>query len=412
MRTAGGIGQQEIPLGSIRSRNDGNIAAARLRGLELSEIVQISERAAALRAEGRDIIALSTGEPDLPTPDFVIEAAHQAACAGQTRYTATVGTTQLRAAVAQRAGVTPSEVIISTGAKQVLANAMLSTLDLGDEVVMPAPFWTSYADIVRLAGGVPVIVPCDMADDFKLSAAALEQAITPRTRWLMLNSPSNPTGAVYSEQEIRALADVLERHPQVWVLADEIYRELTFVPFTSFTEVAPALKDRTLIVDGVSKAWSMTGWRIGWGTGPRALISAMIKVQGQITSGACSVSQAAALAAITGPQDELTRRNDLFRRRRDTVVARLSAIKGLNCAVPDGAFYLFPSCAELLTSQGGPFASDAEFCAWLLEEAGVAVVPGRAFRLPGHFRLSFAYSDADLEKGISRISAALDRRTK
>lgn len=410
MRSADDNAMQDIRAVSGPIRDDGDIAAARLKGLELSEIVQISERAAALRAEGRDIIALSTGEPDLPTPDFVIEAAHQAACAGPTRYTATVGTPQLRAAVAQRAGVTPSEVIISTGAKQVLANAMLATLDPGDEVVIPAPFWTSYADIVRLAGGVPVIIPCDMADGFKLSAAALEQAITPRTRWLMLNSPSNPTGAVYSEQEIRALADVLEKHPQVWVLADEIYRELSFVPFTSFTDAAPALKDRTLVVDGVSKAWSMTGWRIGWGIGPRKLVSEMIKVQGQITSGACSVSQAAALAAITGPREELARRKDLFLRRRDTVAARLSAIKGLHCAPSDGAFYVFPSCAELLTSQGGSFASDTEFCAWLLEETGVAVVPGRAFGLPGHFRLSFAYSDADLEEGISRIHAALDRR--
>lgn len=411
MRSAGSIGLQEIPSAPGPSRDDGSIAASRLKGIELSEIVQISERAASLRADGRDIIALSTGEPDLPTPDFVIEAANQAARAGQTRYTATAGTPQLRSAVAQGAKVEPSEVIISTGAKQVIANAMLATLDAGDEVVMPAPFWTSYADIVRLAGGVPVVVPCNMQHGFKLGASDLEKAITPRTRWLMLNSPSNPTGAVYSELEIAAIASVLEQHPQVWVLADEIYRELAFVPFTSFPQAAPALKDRTLVVDGVSKAWSMTGWRIGWGVGPRNLIGEMVKVQGQITSGACSISQAAALAAITGPLEELAKRNALFRQRRDSVVASLSAIRGLQCAPPDGAFYVFPSCAALLKAQGGPFGSDAEFCAWLLEEAGVAVVPGRAFGLPGHFRLSFAYSDADLANGISRIAAALDGKT-
>ncbi len=381
-------------------------------GIDLSEIVQISERAARLRAAGKDIVTLSTGEPDLPTPDHIIEAANTAARAGQTRYTATAGTAELRNAVAQDAGVEVSDVMISTGAKQVIANAMLATLNAGDEVIMPAPFWTSYADIVRLAGGVPVIVPCGMDTGFKLTPDALAAALTPRTRWLMLNSPSNPSGAVYAAEEIAALATVLETQPGVMVLADEIYRELCYVPFASFTDAAPNLRDRTLIVDGVSKAFSMTGWRIGWGIGPAALISAMIKVQGQVTSGACSVAQAAALAAVTGDRSLLDTRRALFLKRRDTVVSGLNAVSGLTCPAPDGAFYAFPSCADLLTDAGGPFVDDAALCAWLLDTAGVAIVPGRAFGLPGHLRLSFAYSDADLSTALTRVTDALERKTQ
>lgn len=383
--------------------------ANRLNGIDLSEIVQISEQAERMRAAGRDIVALSTGEPDLPTPEHVIEAAHAAARAGQTRYTATAGTSTLRTAVAGQAGVAQQNVIISTGAKQVIANAMLATLNAGDEVIMPAPFWTSYADIVRLAGGAAVVVPCGMDTGFKLTPEALEAALTPRTRWLMLNSPSNPSGAVYSADEIAALATVLQAHPNVMVLADEIYCELCYVPFASFTEAAPALRERTLVVDGVSKAFSMTGWRIGWGIGPAPLISAMIKVQGQVTSGACSVAQAAALAAVSGERGQLHTRRELFRARRETVVTRLNAITGLTCPLPEGAFYAFPSCAALLVDAGGPFADDAAFCAWLLETAGVAIVPGRAFGLPGHLRLSFAYSDADLSAALARIAEALER---
>jgi aspartate aminotransferase len=384
--------------------------ASRLNGLDLSEIVQISERAAQLRTEGHDIVALSTGEPDLPTPDHIIDAAHAAARAGQTRYTPTAGTPALRTAVANRADVEMPNVMIATGAKQVIANAMLATLNDGDEVIMPAPFWTSYADIVRLAGGVPVIVPCGMDAGFKLAPDALAAALTAQTRWLMLNSPSNPSGAVYSAEEIAALATVLDAHPDVMVLADEIYRELCYVPFASFTQAAPGLRDRTLIVDGVSKAFSMTGWRIGWGIGPAALISAMIKVQGQVTSGACSVSQAAALAAVTGDQSLLDDRRAMFQARRDMVVGRLDSIEGLQCPVPDGAFYAFPSCAGLLADAGGPFNDDAALCAWLLDTAGVAVVPGRAFGLSGHLRLSFAYSDADLGSALARITDALERK--
>lgn len=372
--------------------------AGRLDGIELSEIVQISERAAQLRAGGADIVALSTGEPDFPTPAHVIEAAHRAALAGQTRYPATAGTPALRAGIASDAGVEPANVIVSTGAKQVLAGAFMATLDPDDEVITTAPFWTSYADMVRLAGGVPVVLDCPGDQGFKLTPAQLEGAITPRTRWLLLNTPSNPTGAIYSQAELQALGAVLERHPHVWVISDEIYQHLAYVPFTPFVQAVPELADRTLIVNGVSKAYSMTGWRIGWGIGPAPLIKAMVAVQGQITSGACSIAQAAALAALTGPQDLLAERRDEMRSRRDLVVAGLNAA-GLDCALPDGAFYVFPKTPAQMPV-------DHEFCHYLLDNAGVALVPGRAFGMPGHLRLSFAYARQSLEEGIARIARA------
>ncbi len=256
-----------------------------------------------------------------------------------------------------------------------------------------------------MAGGRPVVVPCTMEAGFKLSPAALEAAITPRTRWLMLNSPSNPSGAIYSGDEIRALAEVLVRHPQVWILSAEIYEHLSYVPFTPFRSAAPELAGRLLVVNGVSKAWSMTGWRIGWGIGPAALVRAMGAVQGQITSGACSIAQAAALAALTGDQGLLEPRRAAMRARRDRVVAGLNAMPGVRCPAPDGAFYTFPDMTGAI--EAGGFASDAALCAWLLDEAGVAIVPGRAFGLPGHARLSFAYAEADLDAGIGRIHAAL-----
>ncbi|WP_170559237.1 pyridoxal phosphate-dependent aminotransferase [Ruegeria atlantica] len=373
--------------------------AKRLEGIELSEIVRISEHAARLRAQGVDVVALSTGEPDFPTPTHIVEAAHSAAVAGQTRYPATAGTPALRSAIADEAGVGPENVIISTGAKQVLSGAMLATLNPGDEVIMAAPFWTSYADMVRLAGGVPVILSCPSTQMFKMTPDQLEAAITPRTRWLMLNSPSNPTGAVYSKAELRALGAVLRNYPQVWVISDEIYQHLSFVPFTPFVQAVPELADRTLIVNGVSKAYSMTGWRIGWGVGPVALIKAMVAVQGQITSGACSIAQAAALAAVTGPQDLLAERRHAMQARRDLVVKSLNAA-GLECAMPDGAFYVFPKSPAKMSV-------DHEFCSYLLNEAGVALVPGRAFGMPGHLRLSFAYATESLQEGVRRIAGAI-----
>ncbi|MGO4854023.1 pyridoxal phosphate-dependent aminotransferase [Phaeovulum sp. W22_SRMD_FR3] len=379
--------------------------SARMSGIEISQIVQITEQAAQLRAEGHDIVALSTGEPDFPTPNAVIEAAHAAALNGQTKYTATAGTPALRDAIAKINGVTRAQVVVSTGAKQVLANAMLATLDPGDEVIIPTPYWTSYSDIVAMAGGTAVTIPCEMSSGFKLTAEALAQAITPRSRWLMLNSPSNPSGAIYSAAEIRALADVLADHPQVWVLADEIYEHLSYVPFTSFAAVAPELAGRTLVVNGVSKSWSMTGWRIGWGVGPVPLMQAMAAVQGQITSGASSVSQAAALAALTGDQADLAVRLEVLDTRRKMMVAGLNAMPGIICPEPDGAFYVFPDIRGMMTRGG--FATCTEACQWLLDKAHVAIVPGAAFGLPGHARISFAYGEDDLNKGLSRMAKAL-----
>ncbi|CUH48903.1 pyridoxal phosphate-dependent aminotransferase [Ruegeria atlantica] len=372
--------------------------ADRLDGIELSEIVRISEQAARLRAQGVDVIALSTGEPDFPTPSHVVEAANRAAIDGQTRYPATAGTPALRSAIATEAGAHPENVVVSTGAKQVLSCAMMATLNPGDEVIMAAPFWTSYADMVSLAGGVPVVVSCPATQKFKLTPDQLEAAITPRTRWLLLNSPSNPTGAVYSKAELQALGAVLQNYPQVWVISDEIYQHLSFVPFTPFVQAVPALAERTLIVNGVSKAYSMTGWRIGWGIGPAELIKAMVAVQGQITSGACSIAQAAALEAITGPQGLLAERCQAMRARRDLVVEGLNAA-GLECALPDGAFYVFPKTHAKM-------ATDHEFCRFLLDEAGVALVPGRAFGMSGHLRLSFAYAAESLQEGMRRIAEA------
>ncbi len=376
--------------------------APRIASLEISEIAQLSERAAALRAAGREVVALSTGEPDFPTPGHVIEAAHAAAVAGQTRYPATMGTPALRNAIAAMNAVTPDNVIVSTGAKQVIANAMLASLDTADEVVIPAPFWTSYADIVRMAGGTPVFVQCPMDQDFKITPHDLEAAITPATRWLMLNAPSNPSGMIYSAEEQKALAQVLARHPHVLVMVDEIYEHLSYAPYSSFKAAAPELAGRILIVNGVSKAYSMTGWRIGWGIGPEGLIKAMGVVQGQITSGACSIAQAAALAAITGPQDLLAERRDILKARRNKVVTALNDMPGIRCPVPDGAFYAFPEISGAI--EAGGFASDADLCTALLDRAGVAIVPGRAFGLSGHARLSFAYADADLDTGLARMA--------
>ncbi|WP_425045188.1 pyridoxal phosphate-dependent aminotransferase [Primorskyibacter sp. S87] len=373
--------------------------ASRLDGIELSEIVQISERAADLKAQGRDVIALSTGEPDFATPPHVVEAAHRAAREGQTRYPATAGISALRSVIAAEADADADNVIVSTGAKQVLAGAFLATLNQGDEVIIPAPFWTSYADMVRLAGGVPVILRCSACRGFKLRPEQLEAAITPRSRWLLLNSPSNPTGAVYSRDELRGLGKVLMDNPHVWVISDEIYQHLSYAPFAPFARAVPELVDRTLTVNGVSKAYSMTGWRIGWGLGPRPLIKAMVAVQGQITSGACSIAQAATLAAVTGPQKLLAERRTVLGHRRDLVVASLNAA-GLECAWPDGAFYAFPRCPE-------PMPEDSAFCQHLLESEGVALVPGRAFGMPGHLRLSFAYATETLELGLQRIARAV-----
>jgi len=387
--------------------------AARIASVELSEILQISEAAAAMKKAGRDVISLGTGEPDFPTPAAVVDASYEAAQAGQTTYTATAGTAELRAAIAADCarvnGYTPeaSEVIVCTGAKQVIFNAFFATLEPGEEVIIGAPYWTSYPDMVGVCGGVPVIVPTTAGSGFAITPDQLRAAITPRTRWLLLNSPGNPSGAVYTAAQLAALAEVLRDRPHVGIIADEIYQHICYVPFTSFRMVAPDLADRTLIVNGVSKSYAMTGWRIGWGIAPKRLIEAMIAVQGQITSGASSVSQAAALAALTGDQQMLAERSDDFRARRDMVQDALNATGMIECGSADGAFYLFPDCTATFgktAPNGTRIAADADFCRALLEVEGVALVPGRAFGVPGHFRLSYAYSRASLTEACKRIA--------
>ncbi|WP_304613583.1 pyridoxal phosphate-dependent aminotransferase [Paracoccus sp. (in: a-proteobacteria)] len=386
----------------------------RLARIKPSPTIAMTTRAADLRAQGRDIISLSAGEPDFDTPENVRDAAKAAIDAGHTRYTAVDGTPSLKRAIADKFArengldYAPAQITVGTGGKQILYNALMATLDDGDEVIVPAPYWVSYPDMVLLAGGTPVVVECDQASGFRLTPDALEAAITPRTKWLILNSPSNPSGAGYDRAQMAALCDVLLRHPQVWVLADDIYEHLVFDGFEFCTpaQVEPRLKDRVLTMNGVSKSYAMTGWRIGYGAGPEALIKAMAKLQSQSTSNPCSISQYAAEAALTGPQDYITDSRAVFQRRRDLVVAGLNACPGLDCPVPQGAFYVYPSIAGLigLTSAGGtPIDSDEAFANALLDETGVAVVFGAAFGLSPHFRISYATSDAVLQDAMARI---------
>ncbi len=392
------------------------VRSDRAVAVKLSEIVRISEAVQARKAKGEDILSFGTGEPDFPTPENIIEAAHSAMLAGQTTYPPTQGISALREAIIENTASDPSakpdqsEVIVCTGAKQVLANAFLATLNQGDEIIVPAPYWTSYADIVAFCQASLVPVACTGEAEFKLSPAQLSEAIKPKTKWLLLNSPGNPSGALYTAHELSALADILRANPHVWILADEIYQHISYDTFTSFREIAPDLLGRMLIVNGVSKAYAMTGWRLGWGIGPRELITTMVGVQGQSTSGASSISQAAALAALTGPQDVLSKRLASFKERRDYVVAALNKTRLLDCLTPGGAFYVFPSCEKtfgLKTPDGNEITTDAEFCTYILANAGVALVPGRAFGLPGHFRLSYAYAMADLKEGCARIANAV-----
>ncbi|WP_295167115.1 pyridoxal phosphate-dependent aminotransferase [uncultured Paracoccus sp.] len=386
----------------------------RLARIKPSPTIAMTTRAADLRAQGRDIISLSAGEPDFDTPENVRDAAKAAIDAGHTRYTAVDGTPSLKRAIADKFArengldYAPAQITVGTGGKQILYNALMATLDDGDEVIVPAPYWVSYPDMVLLAGGTPVVVECDQASGFRLTPDALEAAITPRTKWLILNSPSNPSGAGYDRAQMAALCDVLLRHPQVWVLADDIYEHLVFDGFEFCTpaQVEPRLKDRVLTMNGVSKSYAMTGWRIGYGAGPEALIKAMAKLQSQSTSNPCSISQYAAEAALTGPQDYITDSRAVFQRRRDLVVAGLNACPGLDCPVPQGAFYVYPSIAGLigLTSAGGtPIDSDEAFANALLDETGVAVVFGAAFGLSPHFRISYATSDTVLQDAMARI---------
>ncbi len=379
-----------------------------------SPTIAVTNKARELKAAGRDIIGLGAGEPDFDTPAHIKEAAKAAIDAGYTKYTAVDGIPELKAAIcakfARENGLTytPEQVTVGTGGKQVLINALMATLNPGDEVVIPAPYWVSYPDMVLLAGGEPVAVAAGPETAYKLTPAQLEAAITPRTKWFIFNSPSNPTGAGYTWDELKALTDVLLRHPHVWVLTDDMYEHLVYDDFVFCTpaQVEPALYDRTLTVNGVSKAYAMTGWRIGYAAGPVALIKAIGKIQSQTTSNPCSVSQYAALEALTGPQDFIESNKALFQRRRDLVVSMLNAAPGITCPVPEGAFYVYPTIGGCLgkTSAGGTVITDDEtFATALLEETGVAVVFGAAFGLSPAFRISYATSDALLEDACARI---------
>ncbi|MBK4215339.1 pyridoxal phosphate-dependent aminotransferase [Paracoccus caeni] len=386
----------------------------RLARIKPSPTIAMTTRAAELRAQGQDIIGLSAGEPDFDTPSTIRDAAKAAIDAGHTRYTAVDGTPSLKRAICEKFSrengldYKPSEISVGTGGKQILFNALLATLNEGDEVIIPAPYWVSYPDMVILAGGTPVIVECGIEDGFRLTAEALEAAITPRTKWLILNSPSNPSGAAYDHDQIKALTDVLLRHPQVWVLADDIYEHLVFDGFEFATpaQVEPKLKDRVLTMNGVSKAYAMTGWRIGYGAAPEALIKAMAMLQSQSTSNPSSIGQYAAEAALNGPQDYIAESRAVFQRRRDLVVAGLNDCPGIDCPTPQGAFYVYPSIRGLIgktSAAGTAIADDEAFANALLEETGVAVVFGAAFGLSPHFRISYATSDAQLTEAVARI---------
>ena len=394
--------------------------AQRISSIGVSEILKIGAKAQALKREGRPVIILGAGEPDFDTPDHIKEAAWKAMQAGQTKYTALDGTPELKAAIRDKfsrenaVDYALDEITVATGAKQILFNAMMATLNPGDEVIIPTPYWTSYSDIVQIAEAKPVLIACNAEAGFRLQAEQLEAAITPKTRWVILNSPSNPSGAGYRAEDYRPLLDVLLNHPQVWLLVDDMYEHIVYDGFEFVTPAAlePGLKNRILTVNGVSKAYAMTGWRIGYAGGPRELIKAMAVVQSQATSCPSSISQAASVAALNGPQDFLVERKASFQRRRDLVVAGLNAIDGLDCRVPEGAFYTFSGCAGVLgktTPSGKRLETDADFCAYLLEDANVAVVPGSAFGLSPFFRISYASAESELKEALTRIAEACAR---
>lgn len=380
-----------------------------------SPTVAVTTKAKELKAAGVDVIGLGAGEPDFDTPENIKAAAIDAINRGETKYTAPDGIPELKAAICakfKRENVLeyiPSQVIVSTGGKQVLFNALLSTLNEGDEVIIPAPYWVSYPDMVRLCGGEPIIVEAPIEANFKITPEQLEAAITPKTKWFIFNSPSNPTGSGYTWDELKALTDVLLRHPHVWVMTDDMYEHIVYAPFEFCTpaQVEPALYDRTLTVNGVSKAYAMTGWRIGYAAGPEILIKAMVKVQGQSTTNPSSISQWAAVEALNGPQDYIPMSRVAFERRRDLIAGLLNEIDGIECPVPEGAFYVYPSIKGLIgkVSQAGQrIDTDEEFATALLEEEGVAVVFGAAFGLSPNFRVSYATSDEALIEAAARIA--------
>ena len=391
--------------------------ADRLSAIKPSPTIAVSNMAAEMKAAGQDVIGLGAGEPDFDTPDHIKQAAIQAMADGKTKYTAVDGIPQLKAAVVDKfkrennIDCTPDMVTIGTGGKQVLYNALMATLNPGDEVIIPAPYWVSYPDMVLLAEGRPVPVMCPQEDDFKLTAAAFEAAITPKSKWLILNSPSNPTGAGYTADELAQLAEVLRRHTHVHVMVDDMYEHLVYdgFEFATLAQIAPDLQPRVLTINGVSKSFCMTGWRIGYATGDKALIKAMAKIQSQSTSNPNSIAQWAATAALNGPLDFMAENLKHFAHRRQLVTSHLNQIDGINCFIPQGAFYVYPSIAGLIgrkTPEGKVIETDGDFVSYLLESQGVATVQGTAFGLAPHFRISYATSTALLEDAMARISTA------
>ncbi|WP_027351319.1 pyridoxal phosphate-dependent aminotransferase [Halotalea alkalilenta] len=379
-----------------------------------SASIVASQRARELKAQGRDVIALSAGEPDFDTPEHIKAAAQRAMARGETKYPPVAGIPELREAIVgkfkreNQLDYRVSETMVSNGGKQVIVNALMATIDPGDEVIVPAPYWVSYPEMVALCGGTLVIVETDPANGYKLTAEALGRAITPRTKWLMFNSPCNPSGAAYSRDELKALTDVLVDHPQVWVMSDDIYEHLIYggLEFTTPAQIEPRLRERTLTVNGLSKAYAMTGWRVGYAGGPEPLIKAMDKIQGQITSGINTIAQWAAVEALTGPQDFIQEWRQIFERRRDLVVELLNQAEGVDCQRPDGAFYAYPSCGALLgrrAPDGTLIDSDEAFTRALLETEGVALVHGGAFGLAPNFRVSYAAATDQLEEACKRI---------
>ncbi len=399
-----------------------SILANRVKNIKPSPTLSLSAKAQALKAEGKDIISLGVGEPDFDTPKHICDAAKRAMDEGKTRYTPVPGTMELRQAVCDKfkrdndLDYTADQIVVGTGGKQILYNAFQATLNAGDEVIIPAPYWVSYPDMVALAEGTSVFIECPASDNFKLKPDALKAAITDKTKWLILNSPSNPTGGAYTHDELKALTDVLLEYPHVHLMVDDIYEHLVYEGFEFVTpaQVEPRLMDRILTINGVSKAYAMTGWRIGYAAGPLDIIKAMSKIQSQSTSNASSISQAAALEALQGDQTFLQGWKDTFQKRRDLVLGLLNDIEGIECVKPEGAFYIFASCASVIgktTKSGQVIATDEDFAQYLLAEHGVSVVHGAAFGLSPFFRISYALSSEDLTKACTRIATACDELT-
>ena len=391
-----------------------SIISDSLKKIKPSPTIAVTQKARELKAAGKDVIGLGAGEPDFDTPDNIKQAAIKAINDGDTKYTAVDGTPALKKAIVEKfkkennLDYTTDQITVGAGGKHVIYNAMMATLNEGDEVIVPAPYWVSYPDMVLLAGGKPVIMECDEKQGFKINPNDLGKFITPKTKWIILNSPSNPTGACYSEQDIKAIAAILEKHNHVYILSDDIYEHVTYEGFKFFTIAQiDSLKNRVLTMNGVSKAYSMTGWRIGYAAGPKEIIKAIAKIQSQSTTNPSSISQAAAVEALSGTQDFIDERANSFQERRDFVVNSLNAIDGIECLNPDGAFYVFPSCKGLMGKKdpnGNEIKSDTDFVQSLLENSGIAVVQGSAFGLEGFFRISYATSMENLKKAMDKIS--------